>query len=157
MPPLHLLPAWLANATFTPLAVAGGPEQPQAQPLVDAHPPHKPPKAQFFLGPPGPGAPFHFHKDAVNYLAHGAKLWWLLPPSQALYSTIPMAQWVAEGALQPLPHAARPLAEPLHYYLALQQEGDAVYIPAGWGHAVLNLQTSVGFALEWGTQLQVPV
>jgi hypothetical protein len=33
------------------------------------------PKPQFYLGPPGSGAPSHHHKDAWNALAHGQKRW----------------------------------------------------------------------------------
>ena len=34
------------------------------------------------------------------------------------------------------------------HYLFLQGPGDAVYLPALWGHAVLNLADSVGVSLE---------
>lgn len=36
--------------------------------------------AQFYLGPEGSGAPFHFHNTAWNQLVYGEKLWALLPP-----------------------------------------------------------------------------
>jgi len=36
--------------------------------------------AQFFLGPAGSGAPWHFHSDAFNALAHGTKRWFVTPP-----------------------------------------------------------------------------
>lgn len=34
----------------------------------------------------------------------------------------------------------------------VQESGDIVFVPEGWGHAVLNLAESVGFASEfqWG-------
>jgi hypothetical protein len=41
------------------------------------------------------------------------------------------------GALPPGPH-----------YLFLQGPGEAVVLPALWGHAVLNLADSVGVAFE---------
>ena len=41
------------------------------------------------------------------------------------------------------------------FYTCIQEEGDALYVPAGWGHAVINLETSIGVAVEWGTSLYV--
>ena len=34
----------------------------------------------------------------------------------------------------------------------VQESGDIVFVPEGWGHAVLNLAESIGFAseFEWG-------
>jgi uncharacterized protein YjlB len=34
----------------------------------------------------------------------------------------------------------------------VQESGDIVFVPEGWGHAVLNLAESIGFASEfqWG-------
>ena len=122
--------------------------------LVQTDPP---PKPQFFLGPPGSGAPLHWHKDAINYLAHGQKRWFLLPPQAARLSTTPVARWVARE----LPHLASDdactlapggphCAPPLE---CTQNAGDVIFVPAGWAHAVLNVETSVGVALEFSTPL----
>lgn len=34
----------------------------------------------------------------------------------------------------------------------MQESGDVVFVPEGWGHAVLNVAESIGFAseFEWG-------
>jgi ribosomal protein L16 Arg81 hydroxylase len=101
-----------------------------------------------FLGPAGSGAPFHFHKDALNLLLVGRKAWFLTPPSSASYSTIPIAEWVAGGL-------ERPGEGDL--LLCEQEEGDALYVPAGWGHAVLNLEPAAGVALEWSTPYEVSI
>ena len=142
---VELLPPWLAAA---PLAMpptgahsSSSSSSSSSAPLVQGTP-----KPQFFLGPAGSGAPMHFHKDAVNILAHGRKQWWLLPPRAAMYSVEPSAAWVAGGG--------GACSECL---VGVQEEGDVVYVPAGWGHAVLNLQASVGYALEWGTEWHASV
>ena len=87
----------------------------------------------------------HFHGDAYNVLAHGLKAWYLLPPAQAQYSTVPALAYVQQlqAGLQ-----AGGQAEPLQ---CLQEPGDLIYVPRGWGHAVLNLNTSVGWAADFAT------
>jgi hypothetical protein len=101
-----------------------------------------PPRPQFYLGAPGSGAPFHAHRDAVNALVYGRKQWYLSPPPQALYSTQPAAEWAAER----LGEKARP---PEHLFMCVQEAGDVLFVPHGWGHAALNLNTSVGVAIEF--------
>ena len=105
-----------------------------APPGLPAPPPAR---AQFFLGPPGSGAPFHAHRDAFNALIFGRKRWFLLPPDRSLYSTTPVATWLASAAA--LPEGA---------LQCVQEAGDVVFVPRGWAHAVLNLRTSVGVAVE---------
>ena len=53
-----------------------------------------PSAVQWYIGPAGSGAPMHFHGDAWNALAHGRKLWLLLPPAEALYSAEPISTWL---------------------------------------------------------------
>jgi hypothetical protein len=109
-------------------------------PLVRTLPALKP---QFYLGYPGTGAPMHFHKDAWNMLAHGQKRWYLLPPADAQYSTQPIASWVQGGLA----------AAPASLQECTQDAGDIMFVPRGWSHAVLNLHTSVGIAVEFTTML----
>jgi hypothetical protein len=105
------------------------------------------PTLQFYLGGPGSGSPFHFHKDAFNALMYGKKRWFLLPPSQALYSTIPVSSWVANTPLDgPKAHTG--------LKMCTQLEGDVMYVPHGWAHAVMNLETSVGLSVEFSSVLQ---
>jgi oxalate decarboxylase/phosphoglucose isomerase-like protein (cupin superfamily) len=33
----------------------------------------------------------------------------------------------------------------------VQEAGDVIFVPRHWGHAVLNLQTTIGYALEFPT------
>ena len=63
--------------------------------------------------------------------------------SDAEYSTVPAADFVAAV----LPSLAR---RPLQ---CTQRGGDVVYVPSGWGHAVLNVRTSIGFAVEFDSPL----
>jgi ankyrin repeat protein len=104
------------------------------------------PKPQFFLGPPGSGAPLHWHKDAWNVVAWGRKHWWMLPPVLAVYSAQPPVEWAAEpervfAGLGPGGSDLRPLE-------CVQEAGDVLYVPAGWAHAVLNTEVTVGAAVE---------
>lgn len=97
---------------------------------------------ELYLGGPGSGAPMHFHGDAFNALMWGGKAWFLLPPGEAHYSTVPPA--VDQGLL-----GGGGGGEGL--LRCKQAAGDVMYIPKGWGHAVLNLNTSVGFAADFVT------
>lgn len=100
------------------------------------------PRLQFYVGGSGSGAPWHFHKDAVNLLAYGAKRWLLAPPALARYSTQPIASWVLEhGAVGD------------GVLVCDQHASDALYVPRGWGHAVLNTAPAVGVAVEFGVAL----
>ena len=131
---------------------------------------------QFYVGPQASGAPVHFHGDAVNMLVYGAKQWALLPPPIAQYSKLPAQQWFGD-VLPRLVGARPPVVQ------CVQRAGEAIYVPAvsppplcfafvrrdeqsnrrvhncsrqGWGHAVLNLRPSVGFASEF-EQRDAPV
>lgn len=105
-----------------------------------------PPIPQFYVGAPGSGAPEHYHEDAVNVLIHGEKRWYVHMPQEAQYSTVHVADYVSK-VLPSLPPAQRPLQ-------CTQLAGDVLYIPHGWSHAVLNMKTSIGFALEFSTPFQ---
>ena len=113
-------------------------------PVFRPHPP------QFYLGPAGTGAPLHFHGDAFNALAHGRKRWWLFPPDAANYSITPASEWVRRvlpELCRRCEHHELPSREcPL---VITQRAGDVLFVPRDWAHAVLNVQPSVGFAVEW--------
>lgn len=101
-------------------------------------------RLQFYLGPALSGAPLHYHSDAINILAHGTKHWYLQSPDQAEYHTTPTHQW--DGANE--------LSQSDKLIECTQQAGDVLYVPAGWGHATLNWQESVGVAVEYTLQPQ---
>lgn len=99
---------------------------------------------QFYVGEPMTGAPVHYHGSAINALVSGKKRWLLFPPHNASYSKVPAATWGRS------PEKLTRLRERgLHFATCVQPADSAMFIPAGWGHAVLNLEASVGGALEF--------
>ena len=94
-------------------------------------------RLQFYLGGEGTGAPLHYHGNAVNLLAHGRKRWFLLPPANAMFSRRPAARWLDKE----YPALAASAAPPLEL---VQEGGDVLFVPAGWAHATLNVEVSVG-------------
>ena len=129
-----------------------------------------PAATQWYLGPPGSGAPIHFHQDAWNALAYGSKRWLLLPPGESRYSSQPILDLLtssdfASSLMQPehpaedsdagagdkdsstSTHQGPEVAAPLE---CVQAAGEVMFIPNNWGHAVLNLESVVGVAVEFG-------
>ena len=93
-------------------------------------------QAQFFVGSRYSGAPAHYHSHAMNFLVRGKKRWLLWPPASALYSRVPAVSWLDRKDAKA--------------YQCVQPENASLYVPAGWGHAVLNLEDhTVGVALEF--------
>ncbi|XP_065905980.1 uncharacterized protein [Dysidea avara] len=92
---------------------------------------------QFYIGPALSGAPGHFHRNAWNVLIYGKKRWFLYPPTEAFYSRQHVWQWWQQQQ------------KPIGALECLQYPGDLVFVPDMWGHAVLNLQESVGLAAEF--------
>ena len=99
---------------------------------------------QLAIGGARSGAPLHYHKAALNTLVYGRKQWWLAPPRDAGYSKVPAARW-AEAGPGRYASAGRTLLR------CEQRAGDVLYLPDFWGHAVLNLQPSVGIATEFAS------
>ncbi|KAJ8611404.1 hypothetical protein CTAYLR_006513 [Chrysophaeum taylorii] len=100
--------------------------------------------AQFYVGDALSGAPAHFHAHAVNAVVHGAKRWLLFPPSDAAYSKLPAAAWLDPARFEAL------RANNVSFFTFDQPAGSALYVPAGWAHAVLNLKDgTVGAAFEF--------
>ena len=90
--------------------------------------------AQVYAGPAGAGAPWHYHEQAVNALGFGRKAWYLRPPPTATYSVEQPRNWYGE---------------PRDAVVCEQRAGDILYVPGGWGHAVINEEPSVGVAVEF--------
>ena len=96
------------------------------------------PAPQFYLGGPGTGAPQHYGQDSFNVLAWGRKQWVFRPSAEAEYSTVPAARFFRDV----LPREERELGR--RALRCTQEGGDIMVVGNGWGHSVLNLQTSVG-------------
>lgn len=111
--------------------------------LVQSNP--SAPVPQIYIGGPGSGAPFHYHFDAFNMLAWGEKKWFFKSPdSGSEYSTVPIVDYVRY--IRRKSHGEFPLE-------CTQQAGDVIFVPSAWGHAVLNIKTSIGFAVEFDSPL----
>jgi hypothetical protein len=95
----------------------------------------------FYLGNRGTGTTVHFHSHSYNVLVHGRKRWVLLPPRHAVYSTKHIQQWLA-AELPMLKQQGRSLE-------CIQEPGDVLYVPRHWGHGVVNLAESVGYAMQF--------
>ncbi|XP_065890131.1 uncharacterized protein [Dysidea avara] len=90
---------------------------------------------------PGSGAPFHFHCNAINLLVYGRKKWLMLPPGQAIYSKLhPLRLYSDQHG-----HILSDL-KPLE---CVQHAGEMLYVPSNWGHATINLDESIGLAVEF--------
>lgn len=135
----HCGPLYVFDVKFAPIRLSQIFQLPAW--LAEVYRPHTTPAFQFALGPPCSSAPFHYHEDAWNYLAAGAKLWWLRPPVNATYNRqIPAREFLSSAARQ------EPGAGDI---VCIQQQGDFMYVPRGWAHQTLNLQLGVGIAAEF--------
>jgi len=153
--PLEQPPAWWLPGLLKTAAAHAGSGASMYEPIISSYP--EPPNPQFYVGGPGSGAPPHYHEDAVNVLMHGRKRWWLQPPRWAEYSTVPAVSYVTHVLGSPAeaqPASARDAPAVPPPLQCVQEAGDVLYVPRGWGHAVLNLRTSVGYAVEFATPLQ---
>ena len=97
------------------------------------------------IGDEGGGLSFHSHGESWLGLVHGAKRWLIYPPGGApreLFESLgPIAPRMRDWARESLPQLQRhapPAAD------CLQTAGEAVYVPAGWLHATLNVGETIG-------------
>eukprot|EP00746_Dinoflagellata_sp_MGD_P014902 gnl/MRDRNA2_/MRDRNA2_132865_c0_seq1.p1 gnl/MRDRNA2_/MRDRNA2_132865_c0~~gnl/MRDRNA2_/MRDRNA2_132865_c0_seq1.p1 ORF type:complete len:268 (-),score=50.66 gnl/MRDRNA2_/MRDRNA2_132865_c0_seq1:58-861(-) len=115
--------------------------------------------SQFYLGGRGTGSPLHFHTDAANVLAYGRKLYILYPPPYATFSAAATLEGLQQGVYNGSSVGSDPVQErvmQLGDYGAgvhagiefVQEAGDVVFVPGGWGHLILNLEPSIGIAYE---------
>jgi mannose-6-phosphate isomerase-like protein (cupin superfamily) len=97
--------------------------------------------ALFFVGGAGTGAYCHQHSAAYNALIYGRKRWFVYPPN-AFFG--PHGAVMLEWLNTTYPHLpTRPVE-------CIQESGETLFVPQGFPHCVLNLQESVGIAIEIG-------
>ena len=86
---------------------------------------------QLFFGPNGSGATYHFHGSAFNILYIGTKHWLIGPPH--------LRGWSGTSS--------RMLFEKYSdlFYNVRQRDGDAIILPANWGHMTKGVGFSLGF------------
>ena len=100
------------------------------------------------LGPSRAGLPLHAHGETWLGVAHGAKRWFAYAPG--------------DGPARETTKRLHPLASARSWYRAvyadaghrpltcLQRAGDALYLPAGWKHATLNVGETVAAGEQAG-------
>lgn len=104
-----------------------------------------------FLGPQGSGTSMHYHRSAWNALLYGRKLWALTPPPSSTFRRNEMAitsfknGWLNEAALRASNQSIE-AGKGERMLFCVQHEDDVLFVPAGWGHATLNLNESIGVA-----------
>ena len=102
--------------------------------------------AIFYLGSNGSGTGFHRHSAAYNALLFGRKRWYLLPPNvPTVHDDDLETTWSEKISITN--------NLPIQPLICEQLPGEIVYVPDGWQHAVLNLETSVGVAIEIGSDV----
>ena len=109
----------------------------------------------FSIGPCRSGLPWHCDPamtSAWNYVASGRKLWMLYPPG----CTPPALTHEPDGASSVTSYqkpggALRWILEVLPYLhphhqpkIHLQHAGETMFVPSGWWHSTLNLETTIG-------------
>ena len=107
--------------------------------------------ALWYAGPRGSGVSLHQHTSAWNALVRGRKRWYLLPPLTMWGPTdLPTREWLR--TVYPI---MRQRGDPL--YECAQEEGEVIYVPGDWYHATLNVEPSIGIAIELGADTKLLV
>jgi hypothetical protein len=102
---------------------------------------------QFMIAPKGTGASPHFHNSALNVLYSGEKMWALFPPSHSFYETTPVRDWFERERATRESQSGSSSKKYRRYMECVQRPGEIIYVPDGWGHAVISLvDTSIGLA-----------
>ena len=158
-----LTTAFASDAFFTPLCFST-----DAMACIDGTEYRPLPPAWLLMGVKRSGTPIHDHPLTVawNALLVGCKLWCCLPPD------------VDEGALllnlredddgggdedgRPFDLSALEWFQqcgklPESAKIIVQRPGEVVYLPAGWFHVVLNVETSTAISVSLALRRDLPV
>jgi hypothetical protein len=96
---------------------------------------------EFTIGPAGSGSHPHVHYGAWNALVHGRKRWIMWAPSVLKEHDVNVTMPAVEFFTDVLPIMTKRNEQ---IYEFIQEAGEIVFVPDQWGHAVLNLEPSVG-------------
>jgi histone arginine demethylase JMJD6 len=114
---------------------------------------HRPPYRWILIGPARSGTGLHIDPAGTHAwvtLVEGCKRWVLFPyktDPKSIYMqnpAIPSAIWFRD-------YYDKVMSEHLDAVEVLQRPGETVYVPAGWPHLVLNLETSVAITQNYAS------
>ena len=99
-------------------------------------------RALFFVGGAGTGTYWHQHTHAFNMVASGRKQWYLMAP---------FLNWAPDVGVMRTWEQSNNARTLQPYVLKCEQRaGEILYVPAHWGHATQNMETTLGIAIEAG-------
>ena len=114
---------------------------------------------QFYYGARGSGAQPHWHGSAWNWQVYGRKRWYLWPPSIATYTQHHVDFSVGslrEQEMQRMESRDSQSSDGIGRFnvtgkplVCEQRAGEVIVVPHLWGHATMNLETSIGWASEF--------
>lgn len=100
-----------------------------------------------FLGGAGSGLGFHVHGHAWNAVVFGRKLWLVYPPGWR-HAALKLEQTALDGESwlrEIYPKVANTSAAP---FGCVTEAGDLLYVPPDWLHATVNLEPTIGVAVN---------
>ena len=130
----------------------------------------RPPYQWILMGPERSGTGLHVDPIGTHAwvtLLEGCKRWVLFPPdtpseviayskSQQLASVVWFEEWWCGGKILGPSKLSNDMdnlqQKVIEYVEFLQKPGETIYVPAGWPHLVLNLETSVAVTQNYATE-----
>jgi hypothetical protein len=132
-------------------------------------------RALFLFGPAHSSTFFHAHTNAYRALLYGSTRWFVYPPTMDnaridgdhTKAALSMVDWLEKHfdkrsgqwrhlqtdgggggtAAGALPVGWKPVE-------CVQRAGEVAFIPTGWKHGIVNLQNSIGMAIEVGDAME---
>jgi len=95
------------------------------------------------FGPPRSGSSMRFCDHLLDVLVFGERRWFLTPPRYAKVRTGSVIDWFYNEYQNVTYRSDHGVIE------VTQRPGEMMYVPAGWGHAVVNTANVVGYGLHF--------
>lgn len=113
----------------------------------------RPPHLWFLLGPERSGTCVHIDPlgtSAWNTVIRGRKRWILFPPNTSK-TIVKGTDVIIKGEddeainyfVDIVPRIKKKYGHEIHMFEFFQEEGETVFVPGGWWHAVLNVENSI--------------
>uniref|UniRef100_A0A182M2N8 Jumonji domain-containing protein 4 n=1 Tax=Anopheles culicifacies TaxID=139723 RepID=A0A182M2N8_9DIPT len=99
-----------------------------------------------YMGPKGTWTAFHadvFGSYSWSVNIFGQKLWYLLPPGEELKLLNSLRNLPFSVTEQMLQDAG------VMFFCVVQQPGEAIFVPSGWYHQVLNVEDAISVNHNW--------